>query len=152
MAGGRPPEHDRIKIGHDFVKWATNNIEALTVPMFAGSIGLHLGMLRNWALECDEFRALFIRGKEQIGLNRLLAAQKELIDNSIYRAHVGNFDIDINEYMREEKSFEASLRKEADSKPTEINIKVAHDGLGSGINVSAEKLSNTVHKSPKQRN
>jgi len=137
MAGGRPQEYDRIQIAHDFIKWATNNPNALTVPMFATSIGLHSGIMRNWARECDEFRALFMQGKEQIGINRLKASQVEMLDNSIYRAHVGNYDVDINEYTREEKQFDSALRKnENDAKPTQIIVKVPHDGLGSGIRVS----------------
>lgn len=110
--GGRPPIHDRIQIGKDFVKWATDNLEALTVPMFATSIGLHSGIMRNWARECDEFSALFQEGKEQIGVNRLKAAQHDMLSDGIYRAHIGNYDIDINEYMRGEKRFEAGLDKE----------------------------------------
>lgn len=110
--GGRPQEYDRIQIGKDFVEWATDNLEALTVPMFAGTIGIHSGIMRNWSRENEEFRVLFMQGKEQIGINRLKAAQQDLMDNSVYRAHIGNFDIDINEYMREEKSFEANLSKD----------------------------------------
>lgn len=112
--GGRPQEYDRMQIGRDFVKWATNNPEALTVPMFAVSIGLHSGMMRNWAKDDIGFRSLFMEGKEQIGINRLkstLATTGTKLDSSIYRAHVGNYDTDINLYMREEKEFEADLKK-----------------------------------------
>ncbi len=151
MPAGRPP-YDRIKIGKEFIKWATDNLEALTVPMYAVSIGLHSGIMRAWAKEDPEFSALFMEGKEQIGINRLNATQRDLLDPSIYRGHIGNYDVDLNEYVREEKSFDASLRKDAETKPTEINIRVAHDGLGSGLEVSTEKLSNTVHKGTKQRN
>ena len=107
----RPKEYDRMKIGRDFVDWATNNSEALTVPMFAVSIGLHSGIMRNWATECPLFRELFREGKEQIGLNRLRSSMGGVLDNSIYKAHIGNYDIDINEYMREEKTFDANLTK-----------------------------------------
>lgn len=140
MPGGRPQEYDRIQIGKDFVKWATNNPEALTVPMFATSIGLHSGIMRNWSRESDEFRVLFLEGKEQIGINRLRASQMETLDNSIYRAHVGNYDIDINEYMREEKTFESDLRKKEDAKPTEITVRVSNDGLGSGIKIPTSSI------------
>lgn len=144
--GGRPQEYDRIQVGKDFVEWATDNLDALTVPMFAGTIGIHSGIMRNWAREDAEFRALFMAGKEQIGINRLRAAQQDLLDPSIYRGHIGNYDSDINEYIREEKTFDSSLKKEEESKPTQINVKVSHDGLGSGIKVSTETLSNTVHR------
>lgn len=109
--GGRPP-YDRIQIGKDFVKWATNNPEALTVPMYAVSIGLHSGILRAWALEDAEFSALFKEAKEQIGINRLRCARSDTLSDGIYRAHIGNYDIDVNEYMRDEKRFEKGLEKE----------------------------------------
>ncbi len=107
----RPKEYDRLKVGRDFVDWATNNPEALTVPMFAVSIGLHSGIMRNWATECPKFHALFKEGKEQIGINRLNSSMGGVLDNSIYKAHIGNYDVDINEYMREEKTFDANLSK-----------------------------------------
>lgn len=140
MPAGRPP-YDRIQIGKDFVKWATGNLQALTVPMYATSIGLHSGIMRAWAKEDPEFSALFIEGKEQIGINRLRASQLETLDSSIYRAHVGNYDVDLNEYMREEKTFESNLKKQEDNKPTEITVKVSHDGLASGAKISAKTVS-----------
>lgn len=108
----RPKEYDRMQVGRDFVDWATNNPEALTVPMFAVSIGLHSGIMRNWALECPDFRALYQEGKEQIGINRLKSSLAGIMDNSIYKQVVGNFDTDINEYIREEKTFDAKLSKD----------------------------------------
>jgi hypothetical protein len=110
--GGRPKEYDRIQIGKDFVEWATDNLEALTVPMFATSIGLNSGIMRNWALEDDEFRALFHQGKELIGVNRFKATQHDMLSEGIFKQHTGNFDIDINEYVRGEKRFDAGLDKE----------------------------------------
>lgn len=108
----RPKEYDRMQVGRDFVDWATNNPEALTVPMFAVSIGLHSGIMRNWALECPEFRALFQEAKEQIGINRLKSTLSGVMDNGIYKQVVGNYDTDINEYIREEKKFDAKLSKD----------------------------------------
>jgi hypothetical protein len=139
--GGRPQEYDRIKIGKDFVKWATNNPEALTVPMFCVSIGLHSGIFRNWSRETEEFRALFLEGKEQIGINRLRSSQSGLLDSSIYRAHVGNYDTDINEYMREEKKFDSDLRKQEEGvKQTNITLQVPH-GLAIGSNLPTAPVS-----------
>lgn len=122
MVIGRPP-YDRMQIGKDFVKWATNNLEALTVPMFAVSIGLHSGIMRAWAKDDPEFSALFMEGKEQIGINRLRATQSDTLDASIYRGHIGNYDVDINEYVREEKVFDANLSKEVSQTVSEGTMK-----------------------------
>ena len=130
----RPKEYDRMQVGRDFVDWATNNPEALTVPMFAVSIGLHSGIMRNWSRESEDFRVLFMEGKEQIGINRLNSSLSGMLDNSIYKAHVGNFDTDINEYMREEKVFDANLSKdtqESVSKEVMNSFNQFHDQLRS---------------------
>jgi hypothetical protein len=120
------PGHDRIKIGHDFIKFAKENPMCLTVPMFSTSIGLHSGILRSWAAQDLEFRALYIQAKELIGLNRLKATFSDSpvkLDNSIYRQYAGNFDTDKNEYLREEKKFESDLKKDEEKSkgPTVIN-------------------------------
>lgn len=120
---GRPKEYDRIQIGKEFVEWAKDNPEALTVPMFAVSKGMHSGIMRNWARECEEFRALFQEGKEQIGINRLRATQTDTLDASIFRAHIGNYDVDINEYVREEKTFDANLSKEVNQSVSDNTMK-----------------------------
>lgn len=109
--GGRPA-YDRLQVGRDFVDWATNNPEALTVPMFAVSIGLHSGILRAWALKDEQFSALFKEGKEQIGINRLKSTLSGVMDNGIYKQNIGNYDIDVNEYMRDERTFDAKLSKD----------------------------------------
>ncbi len=106
------PGLDIIAIGKDFVKWATDNPEALTVPVFSGTIGIHSGIMRNWAAQSPEFNALFKEGKDQIGLNRLRMTLGGGMDNGIYKQNMGNYDIDANEYMREEKVFEANLSRD----------------------------------------
>jgi hypothetical protein len=141
MTAGRPA-YDKMAIGREFVKWATNNPDALTVPMFAVSKGLHSGILRAWALEDKEFSALFKEAKEQIGINRLRSSQSGQLDSSIYRAHIGNYDIDLNEYIREEKKFDSDLkRQEEGARQTTINLQVPH-GLAIGSNIPTETLSN----------
>lgn len=148
---GRPPL-DKISIGKEFIKWATNNPEALTVPMFAVTKGLHSGILRAWAKDSEEFAALFIEGKEQIGINRLkatLSETKNKLDPSIYRAHIGNYDQDIKAEMREDKEFESSLRqKEEGSKSANISIGV-HPDLAAGTNISTQIISNKANPSSK---
>ena len=105
------PGLDIIAIGKDFVKWATDNPEALTVPMFSGTIGIHSGIMRRWAGESEEFNSLFKQGKEQIGINRLNSCLAGVMDNGIYKQVTGNYDADINDYIREEKTFDANLSK-----------------------------------------
>jgi len=126
MVAGRPKEFDRIQIGKDFIKFASENPSCLTVPAFTSTVGLHSGVLRNWCRESEEFHALFREAKEIIGLNRLRATDPNSpirLDNGIYRQVAGNYDIDQNEYMREEKVFEASLADKSNKADEEENRK-----------------------------
>ena len=145
---GRPKEHDRIQIGKDMVEWATDNIDALTVPMFATSIGLHSGILRNWASEDKDFHALYMEAKELIGINRLNCSRAETLDNGIYRQTIAHYDLDSKAEIREEKAYESSLRKDEDgSRETTVNVRVSKDGLGRGVKISAEGIPVTDNRS-----
>ena len=141
MAGGRPQEYDRLKIGQDMINWAATNPDALTVPMFATSIGLHSGILRNWCTENEEFRAMYIQAKEIMSINRLNAMRSDTLSDSVYMKTLTHFDCDAKAEVREEKAFESSLRKEEDGvKQTTYNIVVPHD-LAVGANLPASSIS-----------
>lgn len=122
--GGRPKEYDRIALGLEMVEWSKNP-DALTVPMFATSRGLHSGILRNWANEDEQFRALFLIAKENVGINRLKAVSdpKLKLDPGIYKQSAHFYDLDIREDLRDEKRFEAELKNPKDSE-REIILKM----------------------------
>lgn len=128
--GGRPilKDPDQIEqIGKDFVVWATNNPNALTVPQFATSIGLNSAIFREWTKQNPGFSASYIQAKEQIGINRLKSSHGATkgefnLDPSIYRGTIWNYDYDIREDIREEKAFEAELKADKDQKTTPIQI------------------------------
>lgn len=139
---GRPKEYDRMKIVSDFIQYAKNNPTCLTVPCFTSTIGIDSGMMRKWASESDEFRSSFNLGKEQIGINRLNATNEKLMERSVYSQVIGNFDIDINTYIREEKAFEAKLKiDEAKSVDAAFNDKF--DQFNKAIEKGIEKVQSS---------
>ncbi len=107
---GRPKEHDRMKIVNDFIEYARTHPDCLTVPCFTSTIGIDSGMMRRWALESEDFRTSFNIGKELIGINRLKSTNNKEMDRGLYLQVVGNYDIDINKFQREEKEFDAKLK------------------------------------------
>ena len=109
---GRPKEYDRMKIVNDFIEYAKSHPDCLTVPCFTSTIGIDSGKMRQWALESQEFRTAFNVGKELIGINRLRSTNNKEMERGIYLQVIGNYDIDINIYQREEKEFEAKLKTE----------------------------------------
>ena len=116
---GRPKEYDRLKIGDDFIKWAKENPDCLTVPHFATSIGLNSQILINWCSEDPQFHLKYIEAKEIIGLNRLNASrlvdetEKKRLDKSIYLQTLWQFDFDSRNSKREELIFEKSLENQS---------------------------------------
>jgi len=124
MAGGRPQEYNRLEIGKEMLEWSKKP-EALTVPMFATSKGLHSGILRQWCIDDKEFRALFLAAKENVGINRLKAVSNPDIklDPGIYKQTMHFYDLDIKADVREEKEFEAQLKNPKDAEK-EIIVKM----------------------------
>lgn len=141
---------DREKIAIEFIEWAKDNPEALTVPSFCAPRGFSSDTMQTWAKESEEFRRAFNTGKELIGLNRLKATlvnkqndeDKSKLDKSIYMQTIGNYDLDIRAYQREEKQFEASLKNDDSKQISSINFKVNYaSGTGDSIQILPEALS-----------
>ena len=149
MVAGRPKEYDRLKIGQDMVNWAATNSEALTVPMFATSIGLHSGILRTWCAEDKEFHAMYIQAKEIMSINRLNAMRADTLSDSVYMKTLTHFDCDAKAEAREEKAYESSLRKDEDgAKQSTYTIMVPHD-LAIGANIPTSTISIKDNRSSK---
>lgn len=148
MAVGRPAP-DRIKIGEAFIKYADENPTCVTVPHFAKTVGMSSDTMITWCEEDPEFRQLYRKAKELIGVNRLKATQPDaqlIISDSTYRGTLHHYDYDIKNDVRDEKRFESSLReKEAGVVQSSYNITVNHD-LAAGSKLPASGLSERDNK------
>ena len=71
-------------------------------------------MLANWAVQDKEFRYLYAKGKELIGLNRLNMCIEGKLDKSIYHRGVGLYDGGQHMYDRAEKKYDAELKAKAE--------------------------------------
>ncbi len=146
----RPREHDRDQIASELIQWAKQedsiNLCGFCVtrehPIAPSKISL-------WAKEDDTFRQALEIARAYLGSRRERLLNSEML-------HVKGYDLNATTYdpfLKDEKMFiaqyESNLRKESETKPTQINIKVSHDGLGSGIGIQAETLPNTIHKGTK---
>lgn len=115
MVMGRPQEYNRIEVGKNFLQWAKDHPDCLTVPHFTTANGLNTTRLLEWCKTDLDFREYYTQAKEQIGINRLNATMnidpdRRTLDKTIYLRHVGNFDPDKRAFDREEKEFESSLK------------------------------------------
>lgn len=150
MVMGRPREHDRDQVAKDIIEWARRDdsinlckFAALYDPPIAPSI------LISWTKTDPDFHKAYETAKQFLGFRREEMLNKDMLHVKAYDLNATTYDPYLKMERMEMNAYDASLRKEDEKKPTEINIRVAHDGLGSGISVSAEKLSNTVHKGSK---
>jgi hypothetical protein len=158
MVSGRQKEHDRMKIVNDFIEWAKNNPDALTVPQFAVTVGIHSGMMVNWAAEDKFFREAYNIGKEYIGNNRLKATLnynskeengKLKLEKSIYTQTLGNYDLDVRNYQREERKFDHDMKKAEETQGTsEQNQKI--DELLTVMKSTQEALKSDESKQSKE--
>lgn len=129
MVAGRPKEYDRLEIGRQMVAWATNNPKALTVPMFATSVDLNSSILRAWCNQDEEFRSLYMKAKELIGVNRFNSVDTR-IDNSLYKGTLHHYDYDVRDDIREEKTFERDLgTSSTDVEPNKDAINQGHENM-----------------------
>jgi hypothetical protein len=151
MTAGRPTP-DRISVGEAFIKYAEENPTCVTVPHFAKTIGMSSDTMITWCEIDIEFRQLYRKAKELIGINRLKCTQPNsqlTISDSTYRGTLHHYDYDIKHDIRDEKKFESSLRKDEEgTKQSTYYITVPHD-LAAGLNLSASSISNSPDKGSK---
>ncbi len=147
MVAGRPREHDREQIFKDLISWAKKD-DSINLNGFCCSREPPLppSKLLEWSKTTTEFRLAYETAKAYLGMRREMWLGQDLLHNAAWARNAKVYDVFLKEEEKESSAYEASLRKEEDSKPTEINIRIDRDGLGSGLEVQTEKLPTKVHK------
>lgn len=114
MVAGRPP-YDRMAIGREFVEWAKDNPEALTVPGFTAYRDMCSETLIEWANEDKEFSKLYKQGLELIGLNRLKSScgKDPYLPPFCYQKTSRHYDKTESKAHRIELKDEAKIKAEA---------------------------------------
>jgi len=145
---GRPKTHDIKKIAQDLVEWSLLPT-SLKFTQFAGPRLLNLQRFPEWEDKDLDFADAYAIAKQNLDVNRFAALTAEVLHSSTYNKSEGLYDPITRRYDREEKTFDASLRKQEDSKPTEVIVRVDGGGIGSGSGVSTKRISTSVHKGAK---
>lgn len=150
MPAGRPREHDREKIGLELIEWARKQ-DSVTFNKFCCTREppIPASKLLQWAKECDKFRATYETAKAFLACRREEWLSQELLHVKAYDLNANVYDLFAKDEKRDNSAYEASLRKEEDSKPTQINIRIDHDGLGSGLEVPTKGIPVKIHKRSK---
>lgn len=150
MVMGRPREHDREKIAQELIEWARKE-DSINFNKFCCTREppIPATKLLDWSKEDDNFRVAYQTAKAFLGCRREEWLSKELLHVKAYDLNANVYDLIAKDEKMSMSSYEASLRKESESKPTEINVRVSNDGLGRGIRVSAPKLPTKDNRSSK---
>lgn len=148
MPAGRPREHDRSAIAKALIEWAKkpdsinfNKFAAYYEPIFPVS------KLRFWAAEDTEFRTAYECAKNFLAFRREEWLNQDKLHVKAFDLNATVYDLQHKEEKMEMLTFDASIHKEDEKKPAQINIKVSHDGLGSGIRVQAETIPDSNNPS-----
>jgi len=149
VAGGRPREYDREDIFRQLLEWVKlPNSMNLNAFCYSCEPQISPRKLLLFVSQSEEFRELYEIAKSCLAARREEANCDKIISDNVYNKTSRYFDYFEKHGWKEEKQFESSLRKEEDqNKPTQIIVKVAHDGLGAGLNISAEALPDSSNKS-----
>lgn len=145
---GRPREHDRDQIAEDLIEWARKD-DSINFNKFCSTRNppIPASKLLQWAKEEDEFRAAYETAKAFLACRREEWLSQEVLHVKAFDLNSTVYDLFAREEKMEMAKFTSTLSKEDDKKPTAINIKISNDGLGSGLRVSTEGISNSLHKS-----
>jgi len=148
---GRPREHDREQIAIDIITWArlSDSININKFCAYYEPIIPHAKMC-SWAREDPLFRQAFDCAKMFLAFRREEKLNRNELHVKAYDLNAPVYDLFLRDEKREQLEFESALRKQEDLiKPQNLIVRVAHDGLGSGIDVQAEKLPNTANNGVK---
>lgn len=149
MVMGRPREYDRENIFKQLLEWVQlPNSLNLNAFCYGCEPKISPRKLLSFVDEDDNFRELYEIAKSCVAARREEANCDKLLSDAAYGRSARYFDYFEKQHWKKEKVFESHLRKEEDqNKPTQIIVKVANDGLGAGLNISAEALPASANKS-----
>lgn len=142
MGAGRPREHDRELIAANLIEWAKKD-DSINFNKFCAYCDpiLPVAKLRQWAAEDDKFRTAYEQAKTFLAFRREEFVSNDRLHSAAWGRNAKHYDVSLKQDEEASEAYTASLRKDEDSKPTQINIKIDNDGLGSGLKVSAPKIS-----------
>jgi hypothetical protein len=143
---GRSREHDRDKIAKDLIEWAKKP-DSINLNKFCCSYKPPFSprKISEWGKEDDEFRESVEIAKAFLAARREEWLNGEMLHIKGYDLNAPVYDYFIKQEKREQAEFDSALRTKEDGKrETEIKV-VVTNGLGSGIDVSAERVPKTDH-------
>ena len=107
---GRPREHDRKEIAEKLVTWAKLD-NSLNLCAFCCLNEIPPSRLAVWARECNQFCIAYELSKSFIAVRREQKLSSGELHVKAYDLNASTYDYFLKEEKREEKSFDAELKK-----------------------------------------
>lgn len=146
--GGRPREHDRQQIAKDLLEWAKLET-SLNLNGFCAKQLIAPQKISQFALEDDMFRESLQLTKSILAERRERNLVTGILHNKAYEANLTVYDHFIKEDRREEKEFDASIKKDESKTPSEIVFRVNYDNDRNSVEISPKTLSDKDSKGSK---
>ncbi len=140
MGIGRPQEYDKNEIANKLINWSKKD-DSINLNKFCALNSIPPSYLSVWAKESETFSQAYELAKSHLGYRREEMLTMETLHVKAYDLNAATYDYFLKEEKRKQAEFESSLRKdEGGTNEKTIHVKVSN-GLGSGVNVSAEAVS-----------
>ncbi len=150
MPAGRPPIYNMIEQAQAIEDWSkTDNATALV--QFCNKQDIEPSYIYDWRDKSPEFSSALKKAKSRIAerIREQLHNKQFPYNYGLFMAEIGFHDPFHHDYTEGLKDSQAKRTKDIEgNKPTQIIIKVEHDGLGAGLGVSAEAVSTSPNKGP----
>lgn len=155
QGGGRPREYDRVQIGKELLEWA-RQLDSLNLNKFCCTREppLNPNKVIQWSIEDEEFRNAYEEAKAFLAARREEMLNGNLLHTRAYERNATVYDRFMRTEERNQKEFEANLKKDSDLKVSEKSVElyenlmkqITNRQLDSALN-SAESNIKTDNKS-----
>lgn len=108
--GGRPPVYDLVKEANDLLEWSLRE-DATNILQFSNPKPYDVTELYEWAGRDYDFNRALCKARQRIAANREKAASAGTLIRSGYERYAAVYDPILHKAEREEKTFEAELKR-----------------------------------------
>lgn len=152
MVAGRPrtvtfSDDEMENLGQEMLDWIIARPETLHLSQWYTIEKMFTYNEWKTFLQCKKFLPYYEKALKLVGLNYLNKDSK--VRDGISQRWQRVYFKDLRESEDQDAEEEAERKKSIESsKPSQVVVKVSHDGLGAGLGISAENISNSTNKSP----
>lgn len=120
---GRPREHDRDAIAEKLIAWSKLE-NSLNLNAFCSQNEIPPSNLGIWARECKKFQRAYEIAKSFIAMRREQKLSNGELHVKAYDLNAATYDYFLKEEKREEKAYEAELKKAEENNSKQITVNI----------------------------